>query len=177
MESVMSDRRSAVAFDVDAASLASLRDALPAWQIEVVEGAVAASLPCDWNPGAVDLLVVGVRPDVTETLGLCRFLAFCTSYSGSTRQETDAWRARNRPENRAPRGDAPILVLVPAGQGDLVEAALTAGADRCLVLPIDAGDVADTFAAARVWERPGRPRANGEGTQAEDRWRDDGGRG
>src|SRR5437588_10656130 len=37
----MSYRSRAVAFDLDAASLSSLREALPAWEIEVVSGATA----------------------------------------------------------------------------------------------------------------------------------------
>src|SRR4051812_14173040 len=40
---LMTHRLRAVAFDVDAASLISLREALPEWEIEVVNGATAAS--------------------------------------------------------------------------------------------------------------------------------------
>ena len=46
----------AVAFDLDAASLSGLREALPGWEIEVLHGATAASLTYDWNPGEADLL-------------------------------------------------------------------------------------------------------------------------
>src|SRR5947209_3454582 len=77
----MTRRSRAIAFDVDKASFASLQEALPGWQLDVVAGATVASLPCDWNPGAVDLLVVGSRENVTETLGLCRFLAVSALYS------------------------------------------------------------------------------------------------
>ena len=66
----MAQRMKAVSFDVDAASSNSLREALPGWQISNVYGATVTSLPCDWHPGVVDLLVLGVREDVTETLGL-----------------------------------------------------------------------------------------------------------
>ena len=64
----MTHRLRAVAFDVDAASLISLREALPEWEIEVVNGATVASLTHDRNPGA-DLLVVMARAGVTETVG------------------------------------------------------------------------------------------------------------
>src|SRR5205085_1945472 len=76
----MTRRSRAIAFDVDAASLASLQEALSGWQIEPIARATVASLSPDWDPGVVDLLVVGGRDSMTETLGLCRFLAFCTSY-------------------------------------------------------------------------------------------------
>src|SRR5262245_59687314 len=54
----MIDRLRAVAFDLDAASLSSLREALPGWAVHLVNGATAASLSPDWNPGPADLLVV-----------------------------------------------------------------------------------------------------------------------
>jgi len=168
----------AVAFDVDTASLAALREALPGWQMDTVYGATVASLPCDWNPGAADLLVVGVRVDVTETLGLCRFLTFCTSYSGDSRQEA---ADRSGPRGSGPalqqRTDAPLLVLVPSGQAHLVGAALEAGAHSCLVLPIDAREVATMVVHARAGNQPGRHTLHLEGAQSEDRWRDDGGQG
>ena len=72
----MPKRSKAVAFDLDATSLFSLREALPDWEIEVVRGATADSLAVDWNPGATDLLVVKAREKVAETIGLCRFLVF-----------------------------------------------------------------------------------------------------
>jgi hypothetical protein len=40
----MADRRKAAAFDLDPASLISLREALAGWEIKVVNGATAASL-------------------------------------------------------------------------------------------------------------------------------------
>src|SRR5579885_1679761 len=45
-------RSRVVTFDVDAASLASLRDALPEWEIESVNGATPASLSGHWDPSA-----------------------------------------------------------------------------------------------------------------------------
>jgi hypothetical protein len=68
----MPDRLKVVAFDLDAPSLISLQEALPGWEVEVVNGATADSLTHDWNPGAADLLVVMPREDVAETLGLCQ---------------------------------------------------------------------------------------------------------
>ena len=58
----------AKAFDVDQTSLISLRRAVPATVIELVDGATASSLARDWNPGTVDLLVVKAREEVVETV-------------------------------------------------------------------------------------------------------------
>jgi hypothetical protein len=41
----MPQQLKAVAFDLDAASLMSLRVALPGWKIEVVNGAVSLTVP------------------------------------------------------------------------------------------------------------------------------------
>jgi hypothetical protein len=135
----------AVAFDVDSASLSSLREALPSWEIATISGATAASLAHHWDPAAADLLVVSAGDNASETLGLCRFLSFCTRYSTEAREEgaetLDSW------ESLPPfRLDAPLLVLAPPGQTTLVGAALEAGARSCLVLPIHAKDVASVLA-------------------------------
>ncbi len=45
----MRNQSKVIAFDVDQASLISLRKALPDSVIEVVKGATAASLTRDWN--------------------------------------------------------------------------------------------------------------------------------
>lgn len=174
----MPDRFTAVAFDLDVASLTSLREALPGWQINDVCGATVSSLPCDWNPGAADLLVVGVRENVSETLGLCRFLAFCNPYSKDSRQEAaETVGPRAGLMNQTRRMDAPLLVLVSPRQETFVTAALEAGAHSCLVLPIHAKDVASMLVHARAGNQPGRHTLNLEGAQSEDRWRDDGGQG
>ena len=73
----MPNQSKVIAFDVDEASLISLRKALPDSVIDVVNGATAASLTRDWNPGTVDLVVVQARKEVAETLELCRFLVSC----------------------------------------------------------------------------------------------------
>ena len=54
----MPNQSKVIAFDVDQASLISLRKGLPDSMIDVVNGATAVSLTRDWNPGTVDLLVV-----------------------------------------------------------------------------------------------------------------------
>src|ERR1700732_419761 len=76
-ETPMPNQSKVIAFDVDQASLITLRKALPDSVIEVVNGATAASLAREWNPGTVDLLVVKAREEVAETLELCRFLVSC----------------------------------------------------------------------------------------------------
>jgi hypothetical protein len=167
-----------MAFDVDTNSSASLRQALPGWQIDTVYGATVASLPCDWAPGPVDLLVVGVREDVAETWGLCRFLARYTSAVRAS--EPGAVESLGLPKNLlevARRTAVPLLLLLPSGQGVLVEAGLKAGAHSCLMLPINAKEVASMFVHAHAGNQPGRHTLNLEGAQTEDRWRDDGGQG
>jgi hypothetical protein len=144
----------AIAFDVDPIRLARLREILVGWQIEVVTGATVASLPRDWDPGLADLHIVGLRADVTETLGLCRFLA--------------SYRRREAPGQAVPPGTAPhcrpraapaLLVLVPRD-------------DFC-----DGGRAACDAASIGARARAGRPES-GERPHAlpeEGRWHDDGG--
>ncbi len=171
-------RLRAVAFDLDEASLISLREALPEWEIEVVNGATAASLTHNWNPGAADLLVVKAREEVAETLGLCRFLVFCNGYSPDSREEEAETMGRHGSrQNQARRTNAPLLLLVPGGEESLVRAALEAGADSCLVLPVHAKEVASMLARVRGGNRPGRHTLSLHLPQCEDRWRDDGGEG
>lgn len=174
----MPARPKAVTFDVDAASSVSLREALPGWQIEIVNGATAASLARAWNPGAADLLVVGVRGKGADTLGLCRFLAFCASYSEDSRQEQVEPLGQDGSRRRhARRMDAPLLVLVFPGQESLIGAALEAGAHSCLVRPVHPKEVTSMLAHARAGNQPGRHTLNLEGAQRENPWRDDGGEG
>ena len=163
---------------MDTASLASLREALPEWEIEVVYGAAVASLPCDWDPSVADLLVLGVREDVSETLGLCQFLAFCTGYSGDSRQEkAGPLGLLRKPPAVARRADAVILVLIPPEKEDLVGPMLEWGAHSCLILPVHPKDIASTWAHAQAGNQPGRHTLNLEGAQCADSWRDDGGQG
>jgi hypothetical protein len=156
--------------------LISLREALPGWQIRSINGATLASLAQNWDPGAADLLVVSARANAAETLGLCRFLAFCTGYSTEAREEgaEPLVPGENLP---ALRPDAPLLVLVPSGHEPVVRAALEAGAHSCLMLPIHAKEVASMLVHASAGNQPGRHTRNLERAQSEDRWRDDGGEG
>jgi hypothetical protein len=163
---------------VDTLSSASLREALPGWQIDTVYGATVASLPCDWAPGPVDLLVLGLREDVAETWGLCRFLSRTTSAVRESQRV--AVETIGLPRNLlevARRTAVPLLLLLPSGRGVLVDAGLKAGVHSCLMLPINAKDVASMLVHARAGNQPGRHTQSLEGAQAEDRWRDDGGQG
>jgi DNA-binding NarL/FixJ family response regulator len=177
-EKQMANQSKVIAFDLDPASLISLREALPEWEIEVVNGATAASHTHAWNPGAADLLVVKAREEVAETLGLCRFLVFSGVFSTVSREEVAAtsrlYRRRQDDERRA---GVPLLVLVPSEQEALVRAALEAGADSCLVLPVHAKEVASMLARVRQGNQPGRHTLDLDRAQREDRWRDEGGQG
>lgn len=172
----MTARPKAVAFDVDATSLVALREALRGWRIETVNGSNAARLARTWDPGAADLLVIGVRGTGTDTLGLCRFLAFCTSYSRDFgpggREPTGRNDGRPSPPRRA---DAPLLVLVSPGEETFVALALEAGAHSCLVRPVHCKEVVSMLARARAGNQPGRHTRSLEVAQTENAWRDEGG--
>jgi hypothetical protein len=175
-EGVSSKPARAVAFDVDAASLASLREALPGWEIDTMSVATPDSLSHNWEPGAADLLVVSARNNATETLALCRFLSGCTRSSTEARKEgTETLGPREDPP--ALRPDAPLLVLVPPEQETLVGPALETGARSCLILPIHSKDVASMLGRAREGNQPGRHTLSLDQAQIEDRWRDEGGQG
>lgn len=152
-DSVMAHSK-AVAFDVDPASLISIRQAFPKWDIEDVEGRTATSFARDWNGRVADLLVVGARADEAEILELCRGL-----------RKQVGWAL------------TPLLVLVPAEHQALVREVLKAGANHCLVLPIHAKEVASMLVHALAGNHPGRHTMDLERAQIEDRWRDDGGQG
>lgn len=144
----MPNRPKVFVLNLDSASLVSLVEALPAWEVAVLAGATAASLAPSWDPGAADLLVLQAGEDVAETLGLCRFLVFCSALSTDFRRKAaQTLRCHGSRQSRA-RADAPLLVLVPLGQKPLVKAALKAGAAECLVLPVQAEDVASAVTRA-----------------------------
>jgi peptidylprolyl isomerase len=168
-------RSRVVAFDVDAASLASLRDALPEWEIESVNGATPASLSGHWDPSTADLLVVGPGDNTAETLGLCRLLSFCTSYSPEARREGMETLVPEQSPQRTAVRNAPLLVLVPAGQKTLVEASLEAGARGCLMLPIQAKQVTSMLARVLADNQPGRHTLHLSRPQENDPWQEDGG--
>ena len=148
----MPGRPKVIALDVDPASLESFHQAFPGWQVETVNGATRETLTPDWDPGEASLLVVGARTDVTQTLGLCRGL------------RSQAGRART-----------PLLVLVQPGREPLVRAALEAGADSCLVLPVHAKELVTMLSRALAGNRPGRHTLGLDQPQSDDEWRDDGG--
>lgn len=180
----MRNRCKVIAFDIDRASLISLRKALPDYVIETVNGATAASLTRDWNPGTVDLLVVRARKEGAATLELCRFLVSCGVLARADLVTTDSQDQaptisglhRHR-QNPARRPHSPLLVLVPADRKAIVRDVLQAGAHSCLMLPIDAKDVASMLIHAQAGNQPGRHTEDLERAQTEDRWRDDGGQG
>jgi len=157
----------AVAFDVDAASLASLREALPGWEIVAVHGTSAASLARGAPGGVADLLIVGARANATETLGLCRLLAGRTAPAAGAPEESD--------EAHGPPAGAPLLVLVAPEQQTLVGAALEAGARSCLFLPIHPKEVASMLAHVRAGSRPGRHTLGLDRAEETDPWQEDGG--
>jgi len=180
----MPNQAKAIAFDVDRASLLSLRKALPDSTIEVVNGATAASLTRDWNPGTVDLVVVKARKEVAQTLELCRFLVSCGVLGKSAPVVTDSQEEtpktlglHRRRRNVGRRAHSPLLVLVSPSRKSIVKDVLKAGAHSCLMLPIDAKDVASMLVHAQAGNQPGRHTLDLEGAQTEDRWRDDGGEG
>lgn len=165
----------AITFDVDRPSLGMLREALPGWQINSIYGGTVATLPSNWTAEATDFFIVAFGENVAETLALCRFLAFCASCRRGSPPE--GFVLPNLADDQAPRPDAPILVLVPPGQEDLVEAVLRTGAHSCLMLPIHSQDVAAMLRRARAGNQPGRHTLHLEPAQSEDHWRDEGGQG
>ncbi|HEY1860197.1 MAG TPA: hypothetical protein VGG61_07575 [Gemmataceae bacterium] len=148
----MPNQPSVLAIDTDSASVASLRQAFPQWVVEETGGANSSTVAHDCNLGTVELLVVGIQDRVAEMLALCRTL-----------------------RNQMGRARAPLLVLVPPENDDLVRMALAAGAHCCLVLPVHPKDLIDTLARARQGNQPGRHTLSLHRAQHEDQWRDEGG--
>ena len=180
----MPNQSKVIAFDVDQPSLRSLRKALPDSAIEVVNGATAASLTREWNPGTVDLVVVQARNEVAETLELCRFLVTCGVLARDAPVVTDSQEEmpktlglhrRRRHVGRRPH--SPLLVLVPRSRKGIVTDVLKAGAHSCLMLPINAKDVASMLVHAQAGNQPGRHTLDLERAQTEDAFRDEGGEG
>jgi carbon storage regulator CsrA len=170
-EEVACEPATAMAFDVDGASLVCLEEALPGWQIHDMRRSMipARSDRSDWSE--VQLLVVGCAGNGAETLALCQLLSSRLLETGQARANA----VSGCPPN-LPRG-APLLVLVPRGQEGFVDAALQAGAYSCLMLPIFAQDVVSMLRHARAGNQPGRHTRSGEHAQSEDCWRDVGGQG
>lgn len=146
-------------FDVDPSSLIALCEALPAWDIQSRDAASKTSLTRDEAIEAADLLVLGAHEDVRRTLALCRAL----------RRESG-------------RGGPSLLVLVPASLPGLVREVREAGADDCLMLPIEAKGLEAILQAHRGSPPPCVPGGVSDNpacrsSEANDRWQDEGGQG
>ncbi len=148
----MANRLSIVAIDVDWESLSSLRAAFPQWDIEEITDATADSLERDWNPGAAELLVVGVREPVAGSLGLVRAL-----------------------RSQLGRAHVALLVIVSPGQEGLVRAALDAGATACMVFPVHTKELLGMWNRTLNGNQPGRHTLDLNHAQGADLWRDEGG--
>jgi hypothetical protein len=174
----MHNRLTVIAFDTDAASLSSLQEALPEWEVEFLTGATATTLTPYWDPGAVDLLVLTLREEMPNPLSLCRFLSRCGVISrDSEKHVDDILGPRGSLQTQAQRASAPLLVLVSPGQETLIPAALEAGAHSCLMLPINAKEVASMLVHAQAGNKPGRHTLNLEQAQSKDGSQDEGGQG
>jgi hypothetical protein len=160
---------SVCAFDVDAANLACLEEALPGWEIRVFNGMTAASLRRRWDLDGASLLIVAIRGDGRESLELCRVLA--------PGRPLVAQGLRKGLADSTPAKKAMLFVLLPPEQEDLVWAMQDAGADRCLFLPLDANEVTDILYAVRSRDPDAQFLRDRQKAQREDRWRDDGGPG
>jgi anti-anti-sigma factor len=141
-----------IAFDVDDASMVSLRQAFPDWELQVIHGGTIASLERDRSPKKAGLLVVAAGAEMELTLGLCRGL-----------------------RSLAGRAQTPLVVLVPRARSALVRAVLAAGADSCLILPVHAKELTGALTRARAGNQPGRHTLNLDRPQCNDPWRDEGG--
>ena len=99
--------------DDDATLRAAIRVALAQEGFDVVENAGAGEAEAELAAQSVDLLVMGVQLPGVSGIDLCH-------------------RLRERPATAR----LPILMLLNSGRSELRIAALSAGADDCLVLPL-----------------------------------------
>jgi AmiR/NasT family two-component response regulator len=171
----MSEQLRAVTFDMDDTGLTALKRALPGWKVDAVNEATARAANHDWDAGRTDLLVVMSGHEPAETLALCRLLVASSLFTTNQEEATDLWR--DALEKRADGADPPLLVLLRTDQQSLAQAMLDAGADGCLMLPIDAKELANMLAQARQGNRPGRHTRGLDRAQCDDSWRDNGGQG
>ena len=148
----MPDQPNIVALDVDHDSLIRLREAFPGWRVEAHDGANGAPRTRDSDSEVADLLVVGAHERLARTLAICR------GWRGQT--------GRSRP---------PLLVLLEPAQREQAGAALQAGADSCLVLPVHPKELVSVLARVLAGNRPGRHTSGLDRAQRADPWRDDGG--
>ncbi len=145
-------RPKVVALGVDTDTLASLRQAFPDNELDVQVSASPRSLLKDWDPADAALVVLGGTADPGLTLGLCRGL-----------------------RGQAGRARTPVVVLVLPGHEGLVRAALEAGADGCLVLPVHPKELVAALARILNGNQPGRHTRDLDRAQHDDAWRDEGG--
>jgi len=163
IEPALPRRPKAVVFGMDAETLTGLRQALPGWRIDCFHGTTVGSMPHDWHPGEADLFVVCLRENVTEVLGLCRFLAHWPSCESDLAEDLpESRRQEGKPEDASCATNVPLLVLVSSVQDTLVGAALEVGARACLRLPISVKDVAEFLNLAPVENRSSREQPEGE---------------
>jgi DNA-binding response OmpR family regulator len=148
----MTQRPKAITFDVETDDLNLLRHALPEWDFESTAGTSIDSLDRDWQPNLADLIVIGAHARPEETLGLCRGL-----------------------RGQCGRAHTPLLVLLSPGQEALVTVVLAAGANDCLMLPIDPGDLTRAAAGARASYRQRRLPLDFDREGYREPWRDAGG--
>jgi CheY-like chemotaxis protein len=173
----MSQLQRAITFDLDLANRLCLEEALPGWQFENVQGAATSPPATGWSPGAVDLLVIQAE-DARTAVGLCRALVGRGVYStGAAEEVTDPTNLHRGRRSSGRRTDAPILVLVAAGQDDQVRAVLEAGADGCLFLPTHPKAVAAAVARMGTANQEGRHTLHLDRAQSANRWQDQGGEG
>jgi FKBP-type peptidyl-prolyl cis-trans isomerase 2 len=133
-------RARVVTFDLDAANLAGLSQALPEWDLFQVNGVSADALAATWTNGAADLLVVGFGPDMARSLALCRFLVFCSAAAAENRGDRVPLRGPGVPAG------VPLLAVIPPGHEGLVGSALAAGAYYCLFPPLRPRELSDLLA-------------------------------
>jgi DNA-binding response OmpR family regulator len=107
---------------------------------------------------------------------MCRLLVYGEVFSTDSRpEELKTLEVKGSRAKPARQANTPLLLFVSAGQESLVRAALEAGADSCLILPVHAKEMASVLARVRHDNQPGRHTLNLDPAQIEDRWRDDGG--
>jgi hypothetical protein len=91
--------------------------------------------------------VIQARGEAQETLALCRFLAFCGPFSTAFREADVGSGVRHSPEKTpARRTQAPLLILMGRRERSLRRAAMEAGADACLALPLTSAKLLATLA-------------------------------
>lgn len=173
----MKTRQIAIAFDMDDTSLAALRDGLPGWQVLSVSQADPTAVPDGGGRARADLVVIGTGRGAEHALALCRLLGDRPPPSDRPAATGKARGRRGPREIGAGRPGPSLLLLVGDGQESLVGRALRAGADNCLVLPLNAKQLANMWAHAHDGNQPGRHTLNLDRAQRTDPWRDDGGQG